>query len=250
MPSQNTDIDLLSELQSNNAYFDSIVNMIPARIYVAGASGDDAFHAKYQKGKQKESKEARQARNKIAKRDKFDPEKMETTLETKKRVKREIEENESDDESEDGDIEMSDGDGDGDDEDDTGPATQPVREKEAAPSNNDSYASRIEMLRAKLHTKMAEKRAAAGITPSEDVVAGTNNAASIDPSAPPLVSKRAGRRAEKQKRKKAAIQRDKKKADSVAERQQADQKPVVNLGGSTPISPTISDHPLDHQEGK
>jgi len=247
MPPQHT--NLLSELQSNNAYFDSVVNMIPARLYVAGASGDDAFHAKYQKGKHKESKAARQARNKIAKRDKFDPEKMETTLQVKKRMKLEMEENESDDESEDGDIEMSDGDG--DDENDTGDATEEGKKEESAPSNNDSYVSRIEMLRAKLHAKMAEKRAAAGITSSDAVVAGTNNvAATIDPSAPAVVSKRAGRRAEKQKRREAAKERNKKAADLVTEPQQTDQQRVVNLGGSTSITPTIPHHPLNHREGK
>ena len=77
------DSDLLSELLSHNAYFDSLVNMIPARLYIAGASGDDAYNPKYGKGQHEESKEARRARNKIAKREKFDPSKMETTLETK-----------------------------------------------------------------------------------------------------------------------------------------------------------------------
>mmetsp|Transcript_12835 Transcript_12835/g.23617 ORF Transcript_12835/g.23617 Transcript_12835/m.23617 type:complete len:371 (-) Transcript_12835:12-1124(-) len=237
MPPQHT--NLLSELQSNNAYFDSVVNMIPARLYVAGASGDDAFHAKYRKGQHKESKEARQARAKIAKQSKFDPEKVETTLELKKRVKREEDENDSDDEDG-GDAEIQMSDGDGDDENDTGDATEEGKKEESAPSNNDSYVSRIEMLRAKLHAKMAEKRAAAGITSSDGAADGSGNAATIDTSAPALVSKRAARRVEKRKRQEAAKQRSKKKAHTVAVQKQTDQQRVVNLGGSTLNAPTAA----------
>merc|ERR1719491_1051943 len=124
--------------------------MIPARLYVAGASGDDVYNTKYLKGQHKESKEARNARNKISKSEKFDPEKIETTLEMKKRVKREIDG--QDDSEDDGSvIEMSDGDG--NDENDTGEAAPP---KKIAGSSNE-FASRIEMLRSKLHAKMAEK---------------------------------------------------------------------------------------------
>mmetsp|Transcript_36162 Transcript_36162/g.77992 ORF Transcript_36162/g.77992 Transcript_36162/m.77992 type:complete len:459 (+) Transcript_36162:99-1475(+) len=234
---------LLSELQSHNAYFDSVVNMIPARLYIAGASGDDVYNPKYRKGQHKESKEARKARNKIAKKEKFDPEKMETTLEAKKRLKKEMEDNDSDDD--DGSaIEMSDGDGE-DENDDGNAATatpQPEKNEGGVANNNGSYASRIEMLRAKLHAKMAEKRAAAGIT--SDTISGeganANNAAAIDTSAPALVSKRAARRAEKRKRQEAAIQRNKKKANSVAERKVAEQRVIKDLGGSKLNAPTAS----------
>lgn len=231
MPPQHT--ELLSELQSNNAYFDSLVNMIPANLYVAGASGDDKYNPKYLKGQHKESKEARRARNKIAKDRKFDPEQMETTLETKKRVKKEMEE--QSDSDDDGDLVMSDGDG--EDENDTGDAvSQPEKtddsNKSSSSNNETSYASRIEMLRAKLHAKMAEKRAAAGITSDAPADGSTNPDAEVDTSAPALVSKRAARRAEKRKRKEAATQRNKKRATSVAERKQSDQQRVVNLGGS------------------
>ena len=240
-PQQDVDItftaDLLSELESHNAYFDSVVNMIPARLYVAGASGDDAYHHKYHKGQHKESKEARRARNKIAKREKFLPEKMETTLEVKRRVRKEMEQ-QSDDEdgdSDGGDIVMSDGDG--EDEKDGGAGskgvTQPDTKGSSSKSNNDesvSYSSRIEMLRAKLHAKMAEKRAAAGGT--------TNN--NVDTSSPALVSKRAARRAEKRKRQEAAKQRSKKKATSVAEQKNGHQQRVINLGGSKFNDPSVS----------
>ena len=92
MPPQHSDNnsdDLHSELLSHNAFFDNVVNMIPAKLYIAGHSGDDAYHPKYLKGQHKESKEARRARSKIAKREKFDPEKAETTIETKRRVQME-----------------------------------------------------------------------------------------------------------------------------------------------------------------
>eukprot|EP00584_Thalassiosira_punctigera_P008522 CAMPEP_0172533780 /NCGR_PEP_ID=MMETSP1067-20121228/6365_1 /TAXON_ID=265564 ORGANISM="Thalassiosira punctigera, Strain Tpunct2005C2" /NCGR_SAMPLE_ID=MMETSP1067 /ASSEMBLY_ACC=CAM_ASM_000444 /LENGTH=464 /DNA_ID=CAMNT_0013318469 /DNA_START=197 /DNA_END=1591 /DNA_ORIENTATION=+ len=234
--------DLLSELQTHNAYFDSVVNTIPASLYVAGASGDDAYNPKYLKGQHKESKEARKARNKIAKKEKFDPDKIETTLEAKKRVKKEREESDGDGDDDDGRaIEMSDGDG--DDENDAA-AVWPPEGKSGASGDDDngngSYASRIEMLRAKLHAKMAEKRAAAGIAPD---AAGEGDAASAanvrGASAPALVSKRAARRAEKRRRREAAKQRNKKKASSEAERTHTDKR-VVNLGGSKLNAPDAS----------
>ena len=59
-----------------------MVDMIPAKLYVAGHSGDD-FNPKYFKGQAKESKEARRAKNKHAKRAKLDPSTAETTTQTK-----------------------------------------------------------------------------------------------------------------------------------------------------------------------
>merc|ERR1719253_728979 len=161
--------------------------MIPASLYVAGASGDDAVahHPKYRKGQHKDSKEARKAQNKIAKREKFQPGKRETTLETKQRMARGEEE---------------------EDNDAGAAAARPAAKNAAAaaataPAAGDSYASRIEMLRAKLHAKMAEKRAAAGTGDAGPAAA-----------APDQVSKRAARRAEKRRRKEAAAQRQKAKA--------------------------------------
>jgi hypothetical protein len=229
------DNDLLSELQSHNAYFDSLVNMIPARLYIAGASGDDAYNPKYGKGQHKESKEARRARSKIAKRDKFDPNKMETTLETKRRVQLEAQ-NQSDDES-DGDddgndnIVMSDDDGEVDASADvntnavhptsSGNTSSNSNNKDSTATttnsvNNDTqtYASRIEMLRAKLHAKMAEKRAIAAGMSVEEYTASSSSGAIADGDASKVdssaTSKRAARRAEKRKRQEAAKQRNKK----------------------------------------
>ena len=145
--------DLLTELQSHNAYFDTLVNLIPAKLYVAGASGDDLYNPKYLHGQHKESKEARRARNKLNVEKKLHPEKRESTLDVKRRVKLEMEEIDDAEMSDDNDIVMSDGDGE--------------EEVDIAPPEKDDstkgFSSRIEMLRAKLHAKMAEKRAAAGI---------------------------------------------------------------------------------------
>ena len=216
--------NLLAELESNNEFFDDLVNMIPARLYVSGASGDGVYHAKYLKGQHKESKEARRARSKIAKREKFDPEKVETTLETKKRMQQEMDEEDSDDD-ENEDIAMADDDDDDGPENDTAPQT-----KSTSDDSNDNYASRIEMLRAKLHAKMAEKRAAAGISTDD------NDDTNVQPdtSAPALVSKRAARRAEKRKRKEAAVQKNKKRAMTASgDHMKSEPQRVVNLGGST-----------------
>jgi len=196
MPSK---IDLLSELDAHNEYFDSLVNMIPAKLYVAGASGDDKYNPKYLKGQHKESKEARKARNKLAKSAKFDPEKMENTLEAKKRVQREQEEMSDSDNDE--DIEMSDNDDGEQEEEGDLPQLDTSKSKDSSETVEEkSYASRIEMLRAKLHKKMAEK------------------APNASTPAPALVSKRAARRAEKRKRQEAAKQRNNKKATSMAEK--------------------------------
>lgn len=237
MPPQHQSNELLSELEEHNEFFDNVVNMIPASLYVAGNSGDGAYNSKYLKGQHKESKEARKARNKIAKREKFDPEKMETTLETKRRLRQEQEEN--DDSDNDSDIVMSDGDGQEEDETGGSAAAAAVDGNKAESSiKTENYASRIEMLRAKLHAKMAEKRAAAGIS-SEAQSANGNGGAAVDTSSPALVSKRAARRAEKKKRKEAAKQRNQKKATSVAEKSSEPQR-VINLGGSTYNAPEPS----------
>ncbi|KAL7547061.1 hypothetical protein ACHAWF_010382 [Thalassiosira exigua] len=225
------DDPLLAELRSHNAFFDSVVNMIPAQLYVAGASGDGAYHPKYMKGQHKESKEARRARNKVAKRDKFDPERRETTLEAKKRVRREMEEgsggddDDDDNDDDDDDVFMSDGDG------EEGPDGEAPRPEKAGGSSTEeggekSYSSRIEALRAKLHAKMAQKRAAS---------AGAANGAERTPSS--VVSKRAARRAEKLRRKEAAKERNKKRATSVAETREDKKRTIKRLGGSTYNAP-------------
>lgn len=173
MPPQHERMALLKELEENNAFFDELVDMIPAKLYVAGNSGDDAYNPKYYKGQHKESKEARRARSKAAKRAKFDPEQAETTTQVKERLAREE------------GLELQDL-----------PATPSLVSAPPTPAttptntsstttSTPSSASRIEALRAKLHAKLAEKR---GQRPSD----------------PNVVSKRAARRAEKQRRQEEA----------------------------------------------
>ena len=227
MPPQHMDPnDLLSELQSHNDFFDNIVNMIPAKLYVAGQTDNDAYHTKYLKGQNKQSKEAKRALNKVSKMEKFDPKKAETTLQTKKRLQREQEE--ASDSDDDGDQAMME---DGDfDEDDAGNKKQSKEQasKSHSAADNKSYASRIEMLRAKLHAKMAEKKSA------PDGAASTTS--------PALVSKRAARRAEKRKRQEAAKQR-KKSAPSSSGQDKNEPQRVLNLGGSKLNAPSSKSKP-------
>ncbi len=163
---------LLFELQSDNAFFDNLVNMIPAKLYVAGNSGDD-FNPKYFKGQAKESKEARRAKSKQAKRAKLDPSLAETTTQLKKRLEG------------------------GDSSAPPRPAgAMPItpehsKASEAEIASPPSGLSRIDALRAKLHAKLEEKR---GQRPAD----------------PNTVSKRAARRTEKKKRQDEAAQRKKK----------------------------------------
>lgn len=178
MPPQH---NLLHELQENNGFFDHLVDMIPASLYVAGNSGDDKYNPKYFKGQSKESKEARRARNKASKRLKLDPEKAETTNDAKRRLAREEEQEEVD----------SDGNGiiDSGTNKETISHSTPIKSpKMDDNSNTQSSMSRIEALRAKLHAKLAEKQ-------------GNR------PSNPNKVSKRAARRAEKQRRQEEAKKR-------------------------------------------
>jgi DNA excision repair protein ERCC-4 len=184
---------LLQDLQNDNLFFDELVDMIPAKLYVAGNSGD-SFNPKYFKGQAKESKEARRAKSKQAKRAKLDPSLAETTTQTKKRL-------------EGGRPVLP-----------TVAAAMPTAAaatpQETTPpetatdtvttatapsddNNNTNNLSRIEALREKLHAKLAEKR---GQRPTD----------------PNVVSKRAARRTEKKKRQEEAAKR-KKKAHTQAE---------------------------------
>jgi hypothetical protein len=178
---------LLQELQNDNMFFDQLVDMIPAKLYVAGASGDD-YNPKYYKGQAKENKEARRAISKQAKRAKLDPTLAETTTQAKKRM--------------DGGRSLMPG---------VATTAVPVTPEPSAAAAEPSAAvavvaaapamdnqSRIEALRDKLHAKLAEKR---GNRPSD----------------PNVVSKRAARRSEKKKRQEEAAKR-KKSAHTVAEK--------------------------------
>lgn len=195
---------LFEELQNDNVFFDELVDMIPAKLYVAGNSGDD-FNPKYFKGQAKESKEARRAKSKQAKRAKLDPSLAETTTQMKKRL-------------EGGDASVAarpsmpapvspEHDPEAPTEDAVASAPPPTTEPPASASDGQS---RIEALRAKLHAKLAEKR---GQRPA-------------DPNA---VSKRAARRTEKKKRQEEAAKR-KKKAHTQADGSSNGKK--YNAGGA------------------
>lgn len=190
---------LLHELQNDNVFFDNLVDMIPAKLYVAGNSGDD-FNPKYFKGQAKESKEARRAKNKQAKRAKLDPSLAETTTQVKKRLEA---------------------------GGDSVPAmsSRPVKAAPITPEQPETAKpapstpvvvdgkSRIEALRAKLHAKLAEKR---GQRPAD----------------PNTVSKRAARRAEKKKRQEEAAKRKKKAHTQVDSSENKKYKVGAGDGGS------------------
>lgn len=183
---------LLADLQRDNLFFDEVVNMIPAKLYVSSQPAD-SYNPKYFKGQAKESKEARRAIIKQAKRAKLDPTLAETTTQAKARL-------------EGGPVGGN-----------TATALHrpllpqvpvPVgTERDTTVSSKGGTAttnhrgnnkSRIDALREKLQAKLAEKR---GERPSD----------------PSTVSKRAARRAEKKKRQEEAIAKRKKKATSTAE---------------------------------
>eukprot|EP00978_Attheya_sp_CCMP212_P013349 scaffold33587_cov52-Attheya_sp.AAC.1 len=163
--------------------------MIPAKLYVSGNTGDEVYNPKYRKGQHKESKEARRARNKEAKLAKFDPKKAETTRQAKERKAQEdaaeLYASGSDDEDDD-DEDMP---NQGEDEDEENATPVKALPPSVAPSEN---SSRIEELRARLRAKIAEKQ-------SQRPNTETGAAA---------VSKRAARRAEKERRVQEAKQKN------------------------------------------
>jgi hypothetical protein len=202
--------NLLADLKEDNLFFDQLVDMVPAKLYIAGQSGDD-YNPKYFKGQAKESKEARRAKNKQSKRAKFDPAQAETTTQAKQRLE--------------GGFAM--------------PLKPSMKQqpKSAVPSAasatttttkasdttsgiNDKK-SRIEALREKLHAKLAEKR---GNRP-------------VDPGS---VSKRAARRAEKKKRQEEAIRKNKKKSTSNAEKNNGSNKRLkLSSSSATTADPSV-----------
>lgn len=172
--------NIFTELEDHNSFFDDLVDMIPSKLYVAGNSGDEAYNPKYGKGQSKESKESRRARNKLSKLRKFDPDQSESTREEKLRLEREADANSSDDEQmEDIHFEDNHAEENSDDENAHG-----VSKTKMENTNSGSKQSRIEELRARLRAKLEERKQS---TPA----AGKNDS---------MISKRAARRAEKQKK--------------------------------------------------
>mmetsp|Transcript_8040 Transcript_8040/g.11586 ORF Transcript_8040/g.11586 Transcript_8040/m.11586 type:complete len:409 (+) Transcript_8040:127-1353(+) len=226
---QHVNRKLLRELEESNAHFDSLVDIFPAKLYVAGNTGDEVYNPKYFKGQHKESKESRRARNKAAKRAKFDPEQAETTLQAK--LRKDTEED-SEDESEDEEAVEEQGE---ESEEEPASAPPPPASKDECDSKSSSTssvvipdnASRIEALRAKLHAKIAEKRA---LRPQ--------------PTDASAVSKRAARRAEKQRRQEEA---KKKKAAATAVRGQISKLKLAKTGTSLAAGTSAQDD-LEHMD--
>jgi hypothetical protein len=188
---------LLQELSEHNDFFDMIVDMIPKKLYIAGNSGDDFNPSKYYKKQNTTSKEARRAQAKASKRRKLDPSKAETTVEAKARLENADRDGKTtatrlpqkrnslkvgQTPAPDADVTAETTAVTTTDTDTTTAGTAVVSPKQ----------SRIEALQAKLHAKIVAKQ---GLRPSN------NN--------PDQVSKRAGRRAEKQRRKDEATKRKK-----------------------------------------
>ena len=135
------------------------------------------YNPKYRKGQHKESKEARRARNKAAKASKYDPALKLTTREEKRRKEAEDAEMSDDEDSSEQQLPQ---DGDMETEEESPPSSFSTSDEA-----NDPSLSKIEQLRAKLRAKLEEKRA--------NLPGGKSQSAT-------MVSKRAARRAEKQKR--------------------------------------------------
>jgi DNA excision repair protein ERCC-4 len=163
--------------------------------------GDGLYNSKYKKGQFKESKESRRARNKIAKKNKFDPSHQESTLEEKIRFEKEQLEDDSDDESDNMDHIVDTHEEEAETRNDkmeisTQLPSTPSKDITAQDSNPtpplSANQSRIEQLRSRLHAKLEEKRSQRPVTP------GTNDT---------MVSKRAARRAEKKRRIELAIKK-------------------------------------------
>lgn len=177
---------VLHDLANHNDFFDELVDSIPAKLYVSGNTGDDKYNPKYRKGQHKESKEARRARNKASYATKFDPAARKTTREEKILKEAEDFAMSDDDDDDEMDPTMPQQDTEMETEEESPPpSSPPSSSSETTTSIPDPGSSKIEQLRAKLRAKLEERRSQ---RPGSQGQSDT------------MVSKRAARRAEKQKR--------------------------------------------------
>ncbi|GMH54385.1 hypothetical protein TrST_g10533 [Triparma strigata] len=146
---------MIKEALSHQAYFDSLTNMIPSSLYITETTAveDDekgALHAnKFKKGQNKESKERRKAEEKLRKKQKWEAEYAESTVEKKKKKWEEIEaENDRDSDSEGG----------SGDEGEVGEGEGQAHEEAEAMEVEEEGLSKIEILRKKLALKIEKKR--------------------------------------------------------------------------------------------
>jgi len=181
MPPQHIDPDsIYKEVEDHNEFFDDLVDLIPAKLYVGNTGGNDQtlpHHFKHQKGLNKDSKAAKKSKLKTDKRNKFDPTQQESTRDKKRKLE-EQDAGESDDDSM-GDIQFQDN---HEEEDETELTNVPSSENPGKATKNSPHQSRIEELRAKLRAKLEEKK---------NNTNGTSDT---------IVSKRAARRTEKKRR--------------------------------------------------
>jgi hypothetical protein len=187
MPPQHIDAkSIIGDIEQHNEYFDNLVDIIPANVYVVDTSNNQStYHqSKHQKKQGKDSKEAKKAeakraKAKIGKLKKFDPAQQESTRAKKMRVEN-AEDDDSDNDSMEG-IQFQDN-----HEEEQEDHKSPKGSNGSKPNKSKSSAhqSRIEDLRSKLRAKLEERK-------SNSVTNSTSNT---------MVSKRAARRAEKKKK--------------------------------------------------
>lgn len=226
---------ILRDIEANNTFFDNLVDMFPAKLYVAGNTGDEMYNPKYKAGQSKESKESRRARKKASYAKKFDPQLAETTRQAKRRLENEDDESDDDDDDDHDVVTHDADDSDGHDNDEpeasnsTGQSPSLPSADSASDGNKPSYESRIEILRAKLRAKLEASRA-------NRPANGTNDA---------TVSKRARRRAEKKRK----IEQAKLRNSTGSTQIHKDHKPRLvptdddRLGGTKILA--LDDNPMD-----
>lgn len=208
---------VLHELEAHNDFFDELVDMIPAKVYVSDKGKEDTFNPKYHKAQSKESKEARRAKNKIDAKKKFDPEQRESTRQQKRRLEQEKDDDDDDDDMNDvhfGDLHEEEDAEEGppssaetrrntNDNPNKAPDSKATSDKDRQKKANQS---RIEELRSKLRKKLEERQ-------THQAINNTTNDT--------VISKRAARRAQKKQRIEEAKKRSEMMKSSIAATSQA-----------------------------
>eukprot|EP00814_Leptocylindrus_danicus_P010418 CAMPEP_0116031864 /NCGR_PEP_ID=MMETSP0321-20121206/17811_1 /TAXON_ID=163516 /ORGANISM="Leptocylindrus danicus var. danicus, Strain B650" /LENGTH=430 /DNA_ID=CAMNT_0003507157 /DNA_START=3 /DNA_END=1291 /DNA_ORIENTATION=- len=228
---------LALELNAHQKYFDDLVNRIPAHLYITSTTedaDDEAYerssNKKYYKGQHKESRQAKKARLKEQKAVKYEhPDSMETTVDVQRREAGDVGAPPLPTRRADTDADVN--------------ANKKAVDKEKGTSSEQTEVeidttgkSRIEILREKLHAKIAAKQGKASI----GLAAALNNADA-------KVSKRAARRAEKQRRIEEAKQRNantlggaSSKHSSKTKMEISDETPTTQVEPIVEEDPTLS----------
>jgi hypothetical protein len=228
-------LDLMSSLKADNAFFDSLVNIIPSDLYVSPADrrteeeeeefGKPSVNKKYLKGSSKEALAQKKAVHKASKSAKY--QKPETTIERKSRIRKNGEADANT-----GSATTTPGDW------SKGGVEQPNDEADANESENGSsaapnvnHSSRVEALRLKLQSRIAERQK----MPVTQEKEGN-------------ISKRAARRAEKLKRIELAKRKNGQQAttkvnnkDSKEPRLRITSSSVIGSGSSTSIPEIVKE---------